>query len=139
MRDTGIGIYDPLFFIGVVENNVDERLEGRVQVRAFGVHGTVDQVPTTSLPWATLVHGSYDPNAPLPPVNSFVFGFFVDGRDAQQPMLLGLIPTQMTEIANPSVTGWGAIPGTDGNLLAKDLLPKILDNLQIQDLLEEKV
>ena len=124
MRDTGIGIYDPLFFIGVVENNVDERLEGRVQVRAFGVHGTVDQVPTTSLPWATLVHGSYDPNAPLPPVNSFVFGFFVDGRDAQQPMLLGLIPTQMTEIANPSVTGWGAIPGTDGNLLAKGSAPQ---------------
>jgi len=124
MRDTGIGIYDPLFFIGVVENNVDERLEGRVQVRAFGVHGTVDQVPTTSLPWATLVHGSYDPNAPLPPVNSFVFGFFVDGRDAQQPMLLGLIPTQMTEIANPSVTGWGAIPGTDGNILAKGSAPQ---------------
>lgn len=124
MRDTGIGIYDPLFFIGVVENNVDERLEGRVQVRAFGVHGTVDQVPTESLPWATLVHGSYDPNAALPPVNSFVFGFFVDGRDAQQPMLLGLIPTQMTEVSDPSVTGWGKIPGTDGNLLARGSAPQ---------------
>jgi len=117
MRDTGIGIYDPLFFIGVVENKSDGRREGRVQVRAFGVHGTVDQVPTESLPWATLIHGSYDPNAPIPPVNSFVFGFFVDGRDAQQPMILGLIPTQMTENPNPEITGWGRIPTENAELL----------------------
>lgn len=118
MRETGIGILEPLFFIGVVENNVDERLEGRVQVRAFGVHGTAQQVPTEDLPWATLIHGSYDPNAEIPRVNSFVFGFFVDGRDAQQPMILGLIPTQMTEIINPDVTGWGRIPETDARILA---------------------
>jgi GH24 family phage-related lysozyme (muramidase)/uncharacterized protein (DUF2345 family) len=124
MRETGVGIYDPLFFIGVVENNVDNRLEKRVQVRAFGVHGTVDQVPTESLPWATLICGSYDPNTPLPPINSFVFGFFVDGRDAQQPMILGLIPTQMTEVIDPSATGWGALPGRDTNILAKGSTPE---------------
>ena len=123
MRETGVGLYEPLFFIGVVENNVDERLEKRVQVRAFGVHGTVDQVPTESLPWATLIYGSYDPNSPLPPINSFVFGFFVDGRDAQQPMILGLIPTQLTEVINPSVTGWGAIPGRDSSIIAKGSTP----------------
>lgn len=119
MRETGVGIYEPLFFIGVVENNVDERLEGRVQVRAFGVHGTNQQVPTESLPWATLIHGSYDPNAPLPPVNSFVFGFFIDGRDAQQPMILGLIPTQMTEILDPEVSGWGRIVDRGSHALSR--------------------
>lgn len=124
MRETGVGIYDPLFFIGVVENNIDERLEGRVQVRAFGVHGTNDQVPTESLPWATLIHGSYDPNAPVPPVNSFVFGFFIDGRDAQQPMILGLIPTQMTDVINPAVTGWGRIPEKNAELLSKGSRPE---------------
>lgn len=123
MRETGVGIYDPLFFIGVVENNVDERLEGRVQVRAFGVHGTNQQVPTESLPWATLIHGGYDPNAPLPPVNSFVFGFFVDGRDAQQPMILGLIPTQMTEILDPQVSGWGRIVDRGSNVLSRGSNP----------------
>lgn len=123
MRETGVGIHDPLFFIGVVENNVDERYEGRVQVRAFGVHGTNDQVPTESLPWATLIHGSYDPNAPVPPVNSFVFGFFVDGRDAQQPMILGLIPTQLLEPIDPEITGWGAIPERNADLLARGYRP----------------
>lgn len=110
MNETGVGIKDPLFFVGVVENNVDRRLEGRVQVRAFGVHGTLDQVPTEDLPWAHCIQGSYDPNAPVPPLNSFVFGFFIDGRDAQQPMILGLIPTQMTEEINPKENGWGVIP-----------------------------
>lgn len=124
MRETGIGIYDPLFFIGVVENNVDERLEKRVQVRAFGVHGTVDQIPTEDLPWATLVYGSFDPNSPLPRINQFVFGMFLDGRDAQQPMLLGLIPTQMTDVINPQVTGWGNIPSKDARILAKGANPE---------------
>jgi GH24 family phage-related lysozyme (muramidase) len=123
IKETGIGISSPLFFIGVVENNVDERLEKRVQVRAFGVHGTVEQVPTENLPWATLIFGNYDPNAPVPPVNSFVFGFFVDGRDAQQPMILGMIPTQFTEMVDPAVTGWGSIPTGNGYILGKGSTP----------------
>jgi hypothetical protein len=123
MRETGVGIRDPLFFIGVVENNVDERLEGRVQVRAFGVHGTNKQVPTESLPWATLIHGSYDPDAPIPPVNSFVFGFFIDGRDAQQPMILGLIPTQLLNPIDPELNGWGAIPSRNSDLLSRGSTP----------------
>lgn len=119
MYENGIGIKNPLFFIGVVENNVDERLEGRVQVRAFGVHGTVQQVPTENLPWAIPISGSYDPNCAIPPLNSWVFGFFIDGRDAQQPMILGLIPTQMTEPIEPERTGWGVIPPRDVDVLSK--------------------
>jgi muramidase (phage lysozyme) len=118
------GISNPFFFIGVIENNIDERLEGRVQVRAFGLHGTVQEVPTQDLPWAVLVHGSYDPNAPIPPLNSWVFGFFLDGRDAQQPMILGLIPTQMTEPIDPVKNGWGVIPTTDGDVTAAGSRPE---------------
>jgi muramidase (phage lysozyme) len=113
MEESGMGIKNPLWFIGVVENNVDERLEGRVQVRAFNVHGTVDQVPSDSLPWAIPISGSYDPNNPPPPLNSWVFGFFIDGRDAQQPMILGLIPTQMTETIDPQKNGWGRFPNSE--------------------------
>lgn len=108
MMQTGIGIQNPLFFMGVVEDNEDPRLESRVKVRAFGIHGTVDDIPTEDLPWATLIIGSHDTNFVVPPLNSFVFGFFVDGRDAQQPMILGLIPTKYEQIIDPSVTGWGA-------------------------------
>lgn len=119
MEETGVGIRNPLFFIGVIENNYDPRLEGRVQVRAFGVHGTVQQIPTQDLPWATLIYGSYDANSPIPPLNAWVFGFFIDGRDAQQPMILGLIPTQMTEAIDPDRTGWGVIDPKNHALLGQ--------------------
>lgn len=118
------GISNPLFFIGVVENNFDERLEGRVQVRAFGIHGTVQEVPTADLPWAVLCIGSHDVNFVVPPINSWVFGLFLDGRDAQQPMILGLIPTQMTNVVDPAVTGWGVSFGAERNLMAQGSRPQ---------------
>jgi predicted chitinase len=115
-EETGIGIKNPLWFVGVVENRNDPRKEGRVQVRAFGVHGTNKEVATVDLPWAICISGNYDPNYPIPPLNSWVFGFFLDGRDAQQPMILGLIPTQMTSLIDPEVNGWGTIPSENVNL-----------------------
>jgi len=118
MSDDGIGIRNPLFFVGVIENNVDKRLEGRVQVRAFGIHGTIDEVPRDDLPWAIVANGNYDPNV-IPRINSWVYGMFLDGRDAQQPMVLGLIPTQALDKIDPKKYGWGYIPKKDGDKLAK--------------------
>jgi hypothetical protein len=102
--------FSPLFFIGVIENNVDARLEGRVQVRAFGYHGTIKDIPTEDLPWATLIYGDHTLDSRIPPLNAWVFGFFLDGREAQQPMILGIIPTQILENIDPrGKGGWGAI------------------------------
>ncbi len=116
IEETGVGIKNPLWFVGVVENRNDPRKEGRVQVRAFSIHGTNAQIPTDNLPWAICISGNYDPNYPIPPLNAWVFGFFIDGRDAQQPMILGLIPTQMTGLIDPEVNGWGVIPTENVNL-----------------------
>ncbi len=114
MFETGVGIRNPLWFIGVIENCIDPRNEGRVQVRAFGVHGTNQDIPSEDLPWAICVKGDYNPNGFITPdVNDFVFGFFLDGRDAQQPMVLGLVPTQMTEPIDPEKNGWGVKLGTN--------------------------
>lgn len=117
-----IGLSNPIFFMGVVENNVDPRKEGRVQVRAFGAHGLTNDtenpgIPTDELPWAIVCQGDYNPNN-IPRVNSWVFGVFLDGRDAQQPMIMGLIPTQNTEPVDPDVNGWGFIPPKDADILA---------------------
>jgi muramidase (phage lysozyme) len=128
MFEHGVGIRNPLFFIGVVENNVDPRREQRVQVRAFGVHGTNRDIPTDELPWALCVKGDYDPNGSpglgLPAINSWVFGVFLDGRDCQQPMILGLVPTQNTSPPNPSADGYGVIPPENGDLLARGSEPE---------------
>lgn len=140
--DTGIGFVSPLFFIGVVENREDPRAEGRVQVRAFGVHGSNRDVPTQDLPWATLIIGNHDVNFTPPPLNAWVFGFFIDGRDAQQPMILGLIPSQSLEIIDPSITGWGAIPSEDYDRQmqgsrARDIGTSPLSNLATGEFLNE--
>jgi hypothetical protein len=111
MFETGVGIRNPLFFIGVIENGLDPRHENRVQVRAFGIHGTIDQIPTEDLPWAIVVAGNYHMNT-LPQENHWVFGVFLDGRDAQQPLVLGTIPTFMNSIVNPEADGYGVLPQT---------------------------
>lgn len=124
--DTGLGFVQPLFFVGVVENRDDPRVEGRVQVRAFGIHGSNRDVPTDELPWATLIIGNHDVNFTPPPLNAWVFGFFIDGRDAQQPMILGLIPTQATELVNPELYGWGTVPVEDYDRQSQGSRPRDL-------------
>lgn len=124
MVDSGTGISNPLFFIGVVENNIDKRLEGRIKVRAFSIHGTQEEVPTAALPWAMCASGNYDPNSPVPPLNSFVYGMFLDGREAQVPLVLGLIPTQFAEFNDPIKSGWGVTPPEDGEISAKGSGPR---------------
>lgn len=126
MMDTGLGFVQPLFFVGVVENRNDPRAEGRIQVRAFGIHGSNVDIATDDLPWATLIIGSHDVNFTPPPLNAWVFGFFIDGRDAQQPMILGLIPTQATDIVRPGVYGWGSVPVEDYDIQSQGTRPRDL-------------
>lgn len=120
---SGLGIVNPMFFIGVVEDNDDKSYQGRVKVRAFGAHGFNADIKTKDLPWALCVSGAYTPNNPIPPLNSFVFGVFLDGDEAQHPMVLGMIPTQYIKEHNPEIDGWGAIPSKDPDLLAKGFKP----------------
>ena len=106
----GKGISNPLFFVGKVEDILDGAFMGRVKVRAFGIHGTQEEVSTDALPWATCVVGNYDENPTPPPLNSFVFGMFLDGEEGQHPIILGLIPGQYTEKEVPAKDGIGVIP-----------------------------
>ena len=124
--DSGLGFVQPMFFVGVVEDRNDPRVEGRVRVRAFGVHGSNQDIPTEDLPWATLIIGSHDVNFTPPPLNAWVFGFFIDGRDAQQPMILGLIPSQASELVDPNVRGWGAVPAENYDRESQGARPRDL-------------
>jgi hypothetical protein len=91
---TGGGL---LPFLGVVENVNDPRQTGRVQVRALAYHPEKgDQgVPTEHLPWAYVLAPTTSPG--MSGIGSthdlkdgsWVFGFFLDGRDAQQPFIIG--------------------------------------------------
>ena len=120
----GSGIGQPQFFIGVVENNMDDSREGKIQVRAFGIHGSHSDIKTKDLPWAICASGNYDPNNPPPPLNSFVYGMFLDGRMAQHPLILGLIPGKYNEEMDPIQDGYGVIAEKDGDLLGGTYAPR---------------
>jgi len=87
------------WWTGVVEDRIDPLKLGRCRVRILGYHTDkkdIDNIPTNTLPWAT-------PSQPItsaamngigstsmgPVEGTWVFGFFRDGKDAQDPVMIG--------------------------------------------------
>lgn len=85
------------WWMGVVEDREDPLFLGRCRVRIFGYHiDNKDLMPTRDLPWAIPLQSvtsaamsgvGTTPLGPLP--GSWVMGFFADGKDCQQPMIIG--------------------------------------------------
>ena len=124
MFDHGVGIKNPLFFIGVVENNDDPQLEGRIQVRAFSIHGDNTQIAAEDLPWAICAQ-AFGATMTPPPLNAFVYGMMLDGRDAQTPLILGMIPGQTVKGGlDQEKNGYGVIPHRNGNELSQGTAPR---------------
>ena len=87
------GFRNLLWYVGVVEDRHDATNDGRIKVRAFGIHTEDKQaMPTADLPWAIVLDGSYGAAMKIPSVGDWVFGFFMDGDDAQHPMVMGRVP-----------------------------------------------
>ena len=100
--------YNFIWFFGVVEDRKDPLKLGRVRVRCYSWH-TDDKkkIPTEALPWAQCVQPvtsaatSGIGRSPTGLVEgSWVFGFFMDGEDAQKPMVLGSLAGIPTELSN---------------------------------------
>jgi len=100
MSTLGLGGEGFRWFVGKVEDREgDPRMLGRVKVRMYNMHPTKKSlIPTDELPWATIL-GS--PNSaghqkigvsPTGILNeSIVIGFFLDGNDGNQPVIMGTI------------------------------------------------
>jgi hypothetical protein len=88
-------------FFGIVKDIVDPKKLGRVKVLC---HGFYDDIETSDLPWAyvsspTNVSNNSGLNgSPLGLlVGTRVHGWFMDGSDCQQPLIVGTLPTIMNE------------------------------------------
>ncbi len=107
-----------IWWIGVVEDNNDPMLIGRARVRIFGYHpksfdtdgiynrNANNQLATDKLPWAIPVlplnlHNFYGKVK----VGEWVFGFFLDGEQAQEPVMMGYLPAAYTQRKKFSKTG----------------------------------
>jgi hypothetical protein len=83
-----------VWWIGVVENRVDPLAVGRCQVRIYGWHNENSTVlPTKDLPWAQAMIGiNTSKTFSAPRVDDWVVGFFMDGEQAQMPVMMGVLP-----------------------------------------------
>jgi len=85
------------WFVGVVKDIGDDR--SRVRVRIFGIHHTEDvtKVSDGDLPWALVLYPTTGGQASSGNAShnltsgSWVVGFFMDGIDSQQPIVIGSI------------------------------------------------
>lgn len=100
-----------MFYIGIVENNIDPLKLGRLQVRVFGIHtfnrsNTDEQdkiIPTNDLPWAYPIF----PNSNSCTDGISDFSGIVNGtrvaiiymdKYQQQPFYLGVLPYTFSEL-----------------------------------------
>jgi hypothetical protein len=94
------------WWIGVVEDRNDPEKMGRCKVRIFGYHtDDKDDLPIKDLPWAWPIQPitsagisgkGTSPLGPLP--GSWVVGWFLDGKDMQQPAFFGVISARAGEM-----------------------------------------
>jgi hypothetical protein len=89
-----------VWWFGIVEDVMDPLQLGRVKVRVHHFYSPSEtKLPTEALPWAHVVmpvtSASYQGKGWSPTFirpSTTVFGFFVDGGEAQMPIVLGTYP-----------------------------------------------
>ena len=110
INDKFLGQNGFLWFTGVVEDRNDPNKAGRVRVRALG-HHTADKItlPTSDLPWAqTMLPATaagisgLGQSATGLVEGSWVLGYFRDGNDRQEMIVLGSLPGYPAELAGTS-------------------------------------
>jgi len=102
---------DFTWWTGVVEDRIDPLKLGRCRVRILGYHSDkkgIDNIPTNTLPWATpsqpITSAAMNGigTTPMGPVEgTWVFGFFRDGKNAQDPVMIGTFGGIPEEGPNP--------------------------------------
>jgi len=124
------------WWVGVVEDRQDPEKLGRCKVRIFGYHiDDLTILPKADLPWAipmqpiTSAATSGIGIAPIGPVEgTWVFGWFLDNEEGQQPIMMGTLAgknekhpnadkknTQDQLTANNLLTTSSGNPVTDGS------------------------
>ena len=99
-----------IWFNGVVEDRQDPQKLGRLRVRCVGIHtNNKDDLPTSDLPWSQLIHpitssgiSGLGSSPGFIVEGTWVFGYFRDGNNMQEPMVMGTLPGKPVELADTS-------------------------------------
>jgi hypothetical protein len=83
-----------IWWVGIVEDRGDPLKVGRIRVRIIGWHtDNKSELPTDKLPWAQILLPTN--GAALiagPKEGEWVMGYFLDGSEGQQPVVMGVFP-----------------------------------------------
>lgn len=91
-----------IWWIGIVENRKDPLKLGRCKVRCVGWHSENKMsLPTENLPWATPIMPLNNAHTYAPKEGDMVMGFFADGENAQEPIMMGVFPAIPLTASNP--------------------------------------
>ena len=87
------------FVATVINGNSPAGLEGRVQIRIYGIHSeNTEDIPQKDLPWAQCIMPSTDygtsglGSGVHLQAGALVFGIFLDGQNSQLPLVIGSMP-----------------------------------------------
>jgi hypothetical protein len=112
-----------IWWVGVIEDRKDPIKLGRCRVRCASWHSDNKmQLPTEKLPWATPINPSNNTSTYPPKEGDMVFGFFADGENAQEPIILGTFPGIALKEANRQNSFND--PRTDSELQSAPRTPK---------------
>lgn len=124
------------WWVGVVEDRKDPEKLGRCRVRIFGYHiDDLTLLPKEELPWAipmqpiTSAATSGIGIAPVGPVEgTWVFGWFLDNEEGQQPVMMGTLagknekhPNADKKIAQDQLAANNLLTTTSGNPVTDSL------------------
>jgi len=98
-----------VWWMGIVESRNDPLEMNRCQVRVYGWHSpSLGDIPSDDLPWAVPINALNGGATSMAKEGDMVFGFFADGRNAQVPLILGIVPTYAVG-KSPADIGFGDI------------------------------
>lgn len=119
------------WWIGVVEDNQDPAKLMRCKVRIFGLHTEkLDLLPTEDLPWASPMcpaTAGGSKTASYFKEGDYVCGYFLDGPNAQSPVIIGSMPGA-PQTPQKQGTGFSAEAKYYRNPVPKSEIPQPISN-----------
>lgn len=120
------GAFDPMNWVGIIENAHDPLNIGMYKVRIIGLHSpNIEESPVDNLPWAhAVVPLSTGNTTSIAREGEWVVGYFLDPDTLQYPIIVGILPgIQSTSVIN--ITNSATKSGSSSHNQSSGFIPQL--------------